>query len=286
MMRLSAMLVTQLVAAVWMVGGLSGVGGPASSENERAGRPAYWRLQPGDSGQATPSKEAVTPRDEKKATSVQPTDAKVVDAAFDKRLAAVDEKMAAVTDLRADFEQKKKTALLKKPIVSKGSLLCKGETVLWRTTGPRKSDMLVAGGEVTVYYPDDHLAEVYSMGPEFRDASGGPLPRLSKLRESFEFAAMEVKDMVGGGEKVDVSTRIAIRLTPKTEELKKHVGSVRVLIDERVPCAERIVIVDPEGDETELLFTGVKINSGMKDAELELKLPEKTKISRPAGTGK
>ncbi|MEK6703183.1 MAG: outer membrane lipoprotein carrier protein LolA [Planctomycetota bacterium] len=207
-------------------------------------------------------------------------------AAFEKRLVGVDAKMAAVADLRADFEQTKKTALLKKPLVSRGTLVCKGETVLWSTTSPRRSDMLVGGGKVTVYYPDDALAEVYSMGAGFRDAAGGPLPRLMKLKDSFDFAELDAKQVSPGLKTSELKGRIALKLTPRSGELKQHVASVRVLIDESVPCADRMVIVDPDGDETELRFTSVKINTGMKDAELELKLPEGTRVSTPVETRK
>lgn len=219
-------------------------------------------------------------KDEPPVPSATP-ESKASQSPFEKRLLDIDAKMAAITDLRADFEQRKKTSLLKKPLVSRGTLVCKGETVLWSTTSPRKSEMLVGAGKVTVYYPDDALAEVYSMGAGFRDAAGGPLPRLSKLKETFDFAELDVKQVSPGMEARDLKGRIAVKLTPKTAELKQHVASVRVLIDESVPCSDRIVIVDPDGDETELLFTGVKINTGMKDAELELKLPEGTKVSTP-----
>jgi len=207
-------------------------------------------------------------------------------AEFERRLAAVDMKMAAVTDLRANFEQRKKTAMLKKPLISRGSLFCKGELVLWKTTSPRRTDMLVASDKVTIYYPADQLAEVYALGSRFQDATGGPLPRLSKLRESFELteldAAVMAKDLAAN----DSTDRVALTLTPKSDELKKHVASIRVLIDVTVPCADRVVIVDPDGEETELRFTAVKTNTGLKDTELDLNLPAGTKISTPVEPAK
>ncbi|MBS0197012.1 MAG: outer membrane lipoprotein carrier protein LolA [Planctomycetes bacterium] len=203
---------------------------------------------------------------------------------FAERLAALDAKMAKIADLRADFEQTKQTAMLKKPLVSSGSLVCKGEAVLWRTVSPRKSDMLVKDAKVTVYYPQDKLAEEYPMGSRFRDAAGGPLPRLSKLTENFDFTEIDAKEF--GEESGSEGHRIAVKLTPKTDELKKHVESVRVLIDERVPCADRIVITDPEGERTQIRFTAVRINTGVKDSELELKMPKDTKISTPTQSPK
>ncbi len=233
--------------------------------------PAPTTLTP----QAQPS--VVTPAAEPPANS---------DLAFETRLAAVDAKMAAVVDLRADFEQRKKTAMLKKPMLSQGVLLCKGEKVLWRTAAPRKSDLLVSEGKVTIYHPRDELAEIYPLGSGFKDAAGGPLPKLAKLRESFEFVQIDAAEMVIGASARDLQGRIAMKLIPKTEELKRHVAWVLVLIDESIPCADRVVIVDPEGDETELRFSAIRINTGLKDADLDLKLPQRTKISTMAGTSK
>lgn len=231
---------------------------------------------------AEPSKGA-TPEAPTKTTA---TPASAQANSFETKLQGLDAKMAKVVDLRASFEQRKKTALLKKPIVSSGTLSCKGESVLWRTTKPRESQLLVTPDKVTVHYPADRLAEVYPVGARFRDAAGGPLPRLPKLREKFEMREMTGDEMKALG--VDgAPDRLCVVMTPKSEDLKKYVAMVRVVIDTKVPCADRVVVSDPEGDETEIRFSSVTINVGMKDTELELALPEGTKVSTPgAATAK
>lgn len=203
---------------------------------------------------------------------------------FEQRLTTVDEKMVQVKDLRAQFEQRKKTALLKKPLVSSGSLVCKGESVLWKTTSPRASSMLVEPTKVTVYYPQDKLAEEYDVGARFRDAAGGPLPRLSKLKERFEIAELTPDELKALGMNADdMKDRVGVKLTPKGEDLRKYVASVRVILDTTVPCADRVIIADPDGDETEIRFSAVRINTEVSDADLALKLPEGTRVSRPTG---
>jgi len=194
------------------------------------------------------------------------------------RLERVDAKMAAVRDIRADFEQRKKTAMLKKPLVSKGRLLSKGETVLWDTREPRRMSLLVTASEVRMFYPDDKLVEIYPLDARFKGAAGGPLPRLGTLRERFELAELDVKEFDVTG---PTDGLLGLRLTPKSDELRRHIASVRVLIDERVPCATRVVITDPDGEQTEIRFSSVKINTGVADAELKLDLPEGVKVSRP-----
>lgn len=199
-------------------------------------------------------------------------------AAFEARLTQVGARLATVKDLRADFVQRKKTSLLKKPIESKGTLTSRGASVLWQTREPRPIGMLVNEAEVKVYYPEDKLVEVYPLGSGFRDATGGPLPRLEQLRERFDVVELDAKEL---SDSPDRSHLMAIRLTPKSDELKKHIASVRVLIDDSIPCANRVVVVDPDGDEIELRFSNVRINSDVADTEVDLTFPKGVRVSHP-----
>lgn len=203
-------------------------------------------------------------------------------AAWEARLALIDSKLAEVKDLRADFVQRKKTALLKKPIESRGTIISKGARVLWQTREPRPTGMLVNETEVRVYYPDDKLVEVFPLGTGFRDATGGPLPRLDQLRERFDFFELDAKEL---SDAPDRSHLVAMHLTPKADELKEHIAWVRVLIDDSIPCANRIIVADPDGDETEMRFSHVRINTDVTDAQVELDLPEGVRVSRPLSGG-
>ncbi|MBX3359045.1 MAG: outer membrane lipoprotein carrier protein LolA [Phycisphaeraceae bacterium] len=198
---------------------------------------------------------------------------------FVERLEAVDAAMSTVQDLRADFEQRRHSPLLKKPLVSQGVVRAKGELVRWDTASPRKSSLLVSSESIQMYYPDDGLLEIYPVGEGFRDLAGGPLPRLAVLRERFEIEPLEPRIMGEDGD----GKSLALRLTPRSEALRRHVSFVRVLIDESAPAAKRVVMTDPEGEETEIVFSHVRLNTGMKPDDLELKVPQTTRVSRPMG---
>jgi outer membrane lipoprotein-sorting protein len=197
---------------------------------------------------------------------------------FQKRLESIDAMMAKVADLRANFEQVKRTPLLRKPIVSKGTLVAKGDRVRWETKSPRPSTMVVGRGEVRLYYPDDRLIEVYEAGGDAKDLAGAPLPRLSVLRERFEMSSLSVTAL--GGAENDPHL-IALMLKPKAEELRRHIESVQVLIDESVPVATKVVMTDAEGEKTELSFTSVRLSTGVKDEEVDLQTPEGVRESHP-----
>ncbi len=205
------------------------------------------------------------------------------EARFAERLEAVDAAMAKVVNLRADFEQRRRTPLLKKPLISKGVVLTKGEAVRWDTVSPRASSLLIEHGTVQMYYPADKLLEVYPAGEGFNDLAGGPLPRLATLKNRFTVSLLAPKDLGASNEDANL---LALQLTPKSEELRKHITSVKVLIDTSRPVAIKVVMTDPEGEETEIVFSNVKINSGVSESEVELKLPEGVRVSRPMGEDK
>lgn len=243
-------------------------------------------VQPAPSAPSAPSSQ--TPG---LATPAAGTEPSAAESAFVKRLEAVDAAMAKVVDLRADFEQRRHTALLKKPLVSKGVVLTKAAAggnasegrVRWDTAEPRASSMVIGDGEIRMYYPADKLVEVYPVGEGFKDLAGAPLPRLSVLRERFEIAAIGAKEM---GVASVSANEVAVLLTPKSAELRKHVASVKVLIDESRPAATKVVMTDPEGEETEILFSNIRLNAGVRDEEVVLKLPDGVRVSRPLGEGK
>ncbi|MBC7835826.1 MAG: outer membrane lipoprotein carrier protein LolA [Phycisphaerales bacterium] len=191
--------------------------------------------------------------------------------------------MAQVEDLRADFEQRRHTPLLKKPLVSSGVVLTKGELVRWDTATPHASSLLIGHGSIKLYYPADKLLEVYPVGEGFKDLAGAPLPRLSVLKARFDITPLASEDL---GASNEVATLLAVQLTPKSKELREHIASVRVLIDESRPAATKVVMTDPDGEVTEIVFSNVRLNTGVRDDEIDPKMPEGVRVSRPLGESK
>ncbi len=201
---------------------------------------------------------------------------------FAKRLETVDAAMTKVGDLRADFVQRRTTPLLKKPLVSNGVVRTKGDRVRWDTVSPRASSLVVGHDSIRMYYPADQLVEIYPAGDGFKDIAGAPLPRLSSLKAKFDLTPLTLGDL--GGANTDANL-LAVLLTPKDESLRRHIASVRVLIDESQPAALRVEISDPDGEVTVIEFSHVEVNRGMKDDEVELTLPAGTRVSKPLGEG-
>ena len=227
------------------------------------------------------------------------------DPEFEKRLAAIDAAMEKIVDFKANFEQRKYSPLLKRPMVSSGVLTTKGRLVRWETTAPRKVIILIepasqapspaavpsqpAGaepaksvGEMRVYYPADQLCEIYPIDGALSDFAGAPLPRLAELRGRFSIVAAPVSEMGG----VDAHPRlIGLLLKPVSVDVRKYLESIRVLIDESIPAATKVIVTDAEGERTEITLSNIRTNTKIKDSEVQLDLPEGVRLSRPLGKG-
>jgi outer membrane lipoprotein-sorting protein len=70
-------------------------------------------------------------------------------------------------------------------------------------------------------------------------------------------------------------------MRPTDPEIKKHVDEVAVVLDVASGFVVRAQTIDPDGDRIVLSFTNPKINTGLKDDELELKLPAGVTVTHP-----
>lgn len=201
-----------------------------------------------------------------------------VEASVMKRLEEIDGRAAKITDLTADFEQKKITPLLKKPLTSSGKVRVKGGTVRWDTQRPEPSVMRIDDKELKLFYPSQKVLEIYPLGEDMRQMTASPLPRLAAIKAQFSIQVVPVKEL---DPQADASKFIALLLTPTAAALREHVAHVKVLLDVDAAVATRMEMTDPDGERTVISFTRVQANSGVDEKELELKIPEGVKITRP-----
>lgn len=210
--------------------------------------------------------------------SVKPLEPGAEDPALMKQLEEIDRKGAAATDLTAEFEQKKFTPMLKQPLVSTGTIKVKGAAVRWDTVKPEPSIMRIDEKELRIYYPNQRVVEVYPIGEEVRRMTASPLPRLAMIRAEFVVSKANPRDLDASA---DPAATVALELKPRGEGLKEHVDKVRVLLDVASGCATRVEVVDPDGERTVIVFSRIKINTGLKDSELALQTPAGVKVVNP-----
>ncbi len=200
-----------------------------------------------------------------------------IDAPLWERMKQIDAKVGQISDLTASFQQKKFTPLLKKPLVSAGSVLAKGSAMLWDTRTPEPTVMRVDAKEVTIYYPKQKTAEVYPLAGQLSAVAASPLPRLAVLLEHFKFTAANPADL---GQREDDGV-LAFRLAPIDPGIREHVDHVLVAIDANRAFIKTFEMTDSDGERTLIEFSDVKINSGVDDHRLDLRLPAGVKTVRP-----
>jgi outer membrane lipoprotein-sorting protein len=193
-------------------------------------------------------------------------------------LKAVDAKSAAVTSFTAAFEQKKFTPMLKKPLVSIGTVASAGGVSLWKTAKPQPTDMRVTDQEIRIFYPQQQTVEIYPLAGQLGAMAASPLPKLATLEKFFSFQRMRAADIDAG---TSDESFLAVRLTPLDAELQKHVEEVRVLLDRTTGAIRQVDNVDADGDTTKMTFADVKLNTPLPTGALALDVPPGTKEVHP-----
>jgi len=208
-----------------------------------------------------------------------------IDPLLASQLEQVDQHAAAVKTLSARFEQKKFTALLKKPLVSTGTVRASGEVVRWDTLSPEPTVLWTDGNELRLYYPQEHLEEIYPIDQRLADLLTSPLPRLRTIEAHFAIARADAK--VGSevalpaGLPTNEPNRLSLDMTPTEASLKQHVQDVVALLDMNTGVVEALRTTDSDGDQTLIAFSDAKLNVPLSPSDLDLKVPPDTKISHP-----
>lgn len=207
------------------------------------------------------------------ATAVAPIHGQTEDPLGD-LLDKLDERTAQVADLTAMFTQRRHSILLREPLVSKGRVWVLGDTIKWETIEPRASVMLVNNRSARLFDQEANRVEVYPLSAGIAAIIGTPLPRFSRLKESFLIERVQ--------EDVE-SELIVLKLSPLNEELAEHIKSVTVWIDPTIPATTILEVVDAEGDRTKITFSKIKLNQGLEESDFELELPDDVTIEYPMG---
>ena len=200
------------------------------------------------------------------------------DLGLDELIVMLDGRTAEVEDASARFEQKKFTAILKKPLVSTGFVKVKGARSLWVTEEPRRSVIVTGADEVRVHYPEEKLLEIYPLEGRPGGWAVSPLTRLSALRKDFEIRRLPDEEARKPRED---GRPIRLRLTPMTEALQEQLKEVRISFDPESAIVNQVTIIDTDADRTVIKFSETALNRGLEDRVFELNVPDGTTVLHP-----
>jgi outer membrane lipoprotein-sorting protein len=197
------------------------------------------------------------------------------------RLEAFDAKTREIEDLSARFEQEKHSALLRKPLVSRGRVRVKGDVIRWDTREPIESVIHMDDRQARIYYPDQNSLEVYPLVADLRFLAGSPVPRMAELEEHFDITECESDGLEKAiAERAD---SLVVALKARDERLASRVSRIRLVLDERAGVMRLFELTDPSGERTLIRFTEIKVNLGLDVEDVALDTPAETKVSYPLG---
>jgi len=190
----------------------------------------------------------------------------------------IDAQGAKITDLKADFTQEKFTPLLKKPMISTGTISIKGSAALWTTAQPSPTVMRIDAKEAKLFFPEQKVVEIYPVDQQLGALAASPFPRLEVTKKYFMFERIAAKEL---SPDADEAKHLALRMKPIDAELRKHLDEVSVLLEISSGLVLQAQTIDADGDRTVMKFSNIKTNTGLKDRDVEMDLPPGVKITHP-----
>jgi len=173
-----------------------------------------------------------------------------------------------VHSLRADFTQVRRDAVMGGEAEQKGRVqIEKPRKMRWEYTGPDASQVISDGSKLWIYTPA--LKQVI----ESDDLSSGGsevlqlLDSLSEIDEHFEIT------LLGKGE--------GIRKSYEIELVPREAGAfqkARITVSKKRYTLERLVVVDPMGNEIEMNFSQVRLNVDLPDSAFQFEAPEGVQV--------
>ena len=210
------------------------------------------------------------------------------DAGLIQQLENLSQSREPIKDLSATFAQRRYSPLLKKPIETRGTLKSVQGLTRWDTDKPRPSTMMVKADRLEVYDPEQKTLEVYPIEKRLGQLLANPQPGVDAWRKHFTLErvkpdalskAMREQCQVDD----DSEGRLLIRLTPRDADVAELIDHLLVVLDTETGLTRGMAWSNGEDERTEILFSKVKQNSGLKRAALRLEVPESTRVVYPLG---
>src|SRR3977135_4395675 len=197
-------------------------------------------------------------------------------------LAGMDRAAASFKDMSADVRWLQHTAAIKQDAVDTGTILLKRSKHDIRMkvefTAPDRKSVALQGHKLEIYYPNTNTVEEYDTG-KYREMLEQFL-LIGFGTSGKELAAAYTMKVLGNETVVDQPTT-RLELIPKSAEMLKNLKKLEMWIaDTNVyPVQQKFYLLG--GDYRLVTYTNVKVNSGLRDTDLALKLPKDVKRVTP-----
>lgn len=182
---------------------------------------------------------------------------------------------ADVQQITANYVQRRMTKLVKKPLVSSGTLAFRHAPgcVVFRVVAPRVAVIRLDSLHYEVYREEQQRLERFILPSD-------EMPRLlfdalslteAKLRDRFEVAGCDPV--------ADQPTRRRVRLIPNDQKTRRVAAEVSLLIDTTSAALCGFGYTDPRGDTVDVELSDVKTPKDPAAGTFEIDVPKDTKVT-------
>jgi len=152
-------------------------------------------------------------------------------------------------------------------------IMAKPDMLRWETVKPRKSITVIDGRMMTVYYPDEKEAQVYTLSENFiarntmtffRSAIGGDLSEMEK-----RFTVNVFRGDNG----------IIFKLTPLSRIAGRYISSVTINYDEATGLPKGFEMTTARGDRTVTTLANIQSNYTADPDIFKIRLPDDVTVT-------
>jgi outer membrane lipoprotein carrier protein len=193
----------------------------------------------------------------------------------DELIRTIDEQQRKIETFSAQFNQKKETALVKKPLISSGRVKFKRPGLIhWNYVEPERIEVAIDGQGIWIYYPGSFQAEKYSLGRNKRITQSLE-PLLAIFQKTFgQLSGDYAVDYKG----LETKFLHHFLLHPRDERTKNFLSAVDLWIDKTSGAIIRFKMVESNGDRLNLEFYNFQINPPLNDDDLKIKIPPSVRV--------
>lgn len=179
-----------------------------------------------------------------------------------------------IHSIRSSVTQDKQLSAVKNKIHIEGlMIMAKPDMLRWETVRPRKSVTVIDGRMMTVYYPDEKEAQVYTLSENFiarntmtffRTAIGGDLNEMEK-----RFTVNMFRGDDG----------IIFKLTPLSKFAGRYIASVIINYNEASGLPKGFEVTTARGDRTVTTLANIQSNYKADPGIFKIKLPDDVTVT-------
>ncbi len=196
-------------------------------------------------------------------------------APSDAILAKMDGAAVVFRAMSADIRKTLHTHVINSDDTEEGKVLVrrsnKGLRMLTELVKPDPKTATFEGGKIELFYPKLNKVEEYNVGKSRGVVEQFFLLGFGMPRKDLE---RDYRIAVAGEETVEGRKTVRLELTPKSEDLLRHIKKAELWIDDATGYPVRQKFYQSGGDYHVVTYLNLKINPALSDADLKLKLPK------------